>query len=61
MTLDTLKTKLIELSETIEQYKHTGHKTKSLKIRKLLGELKNETPAIRKYLMEADKQGIVAE
>jgi hypothetical protein len=61
MTLNQLMDTLVSLYQEIEKYKATGTKASSRRIRKTLGDIKRETPAIRKTLIEADKSGTIAE
>jgi len=61
MTLNDLMDKLQDLYKEIEKYKTTGTKASSRRIRNKLGEIKRETPTIRKALIEADNSGQIAE
>jgi hypothetical protein len=61
MTLNQLMEKLQDLYKEIEKYKATGTKASSRRIRNKLGEIKRETPSIRKSLIEADRTGSIAE
>lgn len=57
MTLETLPSVAEKLVASLEAYNTKPTKAESKRIRMLLGDIKNSTPALRSALVDADKSG----
>ena len=55
MTVDELKAKVAELSKDLESIGENHVKAASARVRKVLGEIKNATPQLRRDLVDMDK------
>lgn len=55
--MNEVETQLLNLLAEVSSYKETPTKAKSKRIRLQLGKLKNDTPILRKELMDLDAKG----